>query len=333
LGAIMDKEILKSSVKDYIHEDYIALFEEDRVEDALEIIREIKDDGKIVYYYTVNENGKLTGVLPVRRLINAKSKTKLKEISEKEIIYVYENENVFDVAKKFSSYKYLSMPVVTEENNIIGVIDLRIFTGKEKKFDIADKGLMDEIFNTIGIRVSEYRNASNFKAFQYRFPWLISTLASGFMCAILTSLFQTTLEKSIILTFFMTLILALGESISMQSMTLSFQELHLKDKSKARYISIFKKEFFVAILLGVSYGIISMFLSFFIGKDYTVSVVILITLVLESVFACFIGSAIPFVLYKFKLDPKISAGPVVLALTDIMTLAIYFIIGTLLLKY
>lgn len=117
----------------------------------------------------------------------------------------------------------------------------------------------------------------------------------------------------------------------MQSMTLSFQEIHLKDKSKARYISIFKKEFFVALLLGVSYGVISMFLSFFIGKNYTVSFVILITLVLETIFACFIGSAIPFILHKFKLDPKISAGPVVLALTDIMTLAIYFITGTLLL--
>lgn len=61
---------------------------------------------------------------------------------------------------------------------------------------------MDEIFNTIGIRVSKYRNASNFQAFKYRFPWLISTVISGFMCAVLTSLFKITLEKSIILTFF-----------------------------------------------------------------------------------------------------------------------------------
>ena len=328
----MDKEILKNSVKEYIHEDYIALYEEESVSDALEVIREIQDEGKIVYYYTVDDEGRLTGVLPVRRLINSKAETKLKDISEKEIIYVYENENVFDVAKKFSSYKYLSMPVVTEEKNIIGVIDLRIFIGKEKNIDIGDKGLMDEIFNTIGIRISEYRNATSFQAFKYRFPWLISTLASGCMCAVLTSLFQTTLEKSIILTFFMTLVLALGESVSMQSMTLSFQELHLKDKSTARYISIFKKEFFVALFLGISYGVISLFLSFFIGKDYTVSLVILITLLLEIIMACFIGSGIPIILYKFKLDPKISAGPVVLALTDILTLTIYFITGMILLS-
>lgn len=63
----------------------------------------------------MDENGKLTGVLPVRRLINSKADTKLKDISEKDIIYVFENENVFNVAKKFSSYKYLSMPVVTKK--------------------------------------------------------------------------------------------------------------------------------------------------------------------------------------------------------------------------
>ena len=273
----------------------------------------------------------MTGVLPVRRLINAKGETLLKEISEKGIVFIYEYENVFEVAKKFSSYKYLSMPVVTAEKNIIGVIDLRIFTGKEKDIDIGDKGLMDEIFNTIGIRISEYRNATYFQAFKYRFPWLISTLLSGFLCAVLTSFFQTTLEKSIVLTFFMTLVLALGESVSMQSMTLAFQELHLKEKSKARYISIFKKEFFVALFLGISYGVISLFLSFFVGKDYSVSFIILITLMIEIISACFIGSAIPFILYKFKLDPKISAGPVVLALTDIMTLTVYFATGNFLL--
>ena len=328
----MDKEILKSSVKDYVHEDYIALFEDDTVESALEVIREIKDEGKIVYYYTVDSEGHLTGVLPVRKLINSRAEALLKNVSEKEIIFVYEDENVFEVAKKFSSYKYLSMPVVTREKNIIGVIDLRIFTDKEKEIDIYDKGMMDEIFNAIGIRVSDYRNASYFQAFKYRFPWLISTLISGFICALLTSCFKTTLEKSIILTFFMTLVLALGDRVGTQSMTLSFQEINLKDRSKSRYISIFKKEFFVALFLGVSYGLISLFLSFFIGKDYMVSVVIMITVIMEIISACFIGSLIPFILFKFKLNPKISAGPVVLALADIMTLTIYFITGTILLK-
>ena len=67
----MDKEILKSSVKDYVHEDYIALFEDDTVESALEVIREIKHERKIVYYYTMDSEGHFTGVLPVRKLINS----------------------------------------------------------------------------------------------------------------------------------------------------------------------------------------------------------------------------------------------------------------------
>lgn len=319
----MDNGLLKKVVKDYMHEDYIAIPEDYSVEEALEIIREIKDENKIVYYYTVNCEGQLTGVLPVRRLITSQPERKVSEIAESGIVTICEDEKIIDAAKKFSNYKYMSMPVVNKNGILEGVIDLRTFAGKE--IEVGNKSSVDEIFSTIGVRVSKYRNASPFKAFTYRYPWLLSTVTSGVACAVLTSFFKLTLEKSIILTFFLTLILGLGESVSMQSMTLSFQELNIKGERLKRYLATVKKELLVAIQLGIAYGVIVFIISYLIGRKLDISLVIYITIFLEMISACMIGTIIPFLLHYLKLDPKISAGPIVLAMTDTATLAIYLI--------
>ncbi len=149
----MDNSLLKKVVKDYMHEDYIAIPEDYRVEEALEIIREIKDENKIVYYYTVNCEGGLIGVLPVRRLITSKPERKVSEIAERGIITIYEDEKIIDAAKKFSNYKYMSMPVINRDGVLEGVVDLRMFAGNE--IEIGNKNSVDEIFSTIGIRVSK----------------------------------------------------------------------------------------------------------------------------------------------------------------------------------
>ena len=326
----MEKGFSKKSIRKYMHEDYIAIPEYYSVAEALDIIREIKDERKIVYYYTVDIDGKLTGVLPVRRIITAPPEKLVREISEHGIISVYEDEKIVDVAKKFSNHKYMSMPVVNRDGILEGVVDLRMFAGSE--INVGNRNSMDEIFNTIGIRFSEYRRATPFKAFRFRFPWLLSTLTSGAACAVLTSFFRMTLEKSIILTFFLTLILALAESVSMQAMTLSFQELNIKEEGTKRYFGILQKESLVALQLGIFYGAVVFGLSFLIGKSFLISFVIFITIFIEMITACMIGTIIPFVLHFFKLDPKISAGPVVLASTDLITLTIYLLAASIIIK-
>ena len=294
----MEKGFLKKSIRKYMHEDYIAIPEYYSVAEALDIIREIKDERKIVYYYTVDIDGKLTGVLPVRRIITAPPEKLVREISEHGIISVYEDEKIVDVAKKFSNHKYMSMPVVNRDGILEGVVDLRMFAGSE--INVGNRNSMDEIFNTIGIRFSEYRRATPFKAFRFRFPWLLSTLTSGAACAVLTSFFRMTLEKSIILTFFLTLILALAESVSMQAMTLSFQELNIKEEGTKRYFGILQKESLVALQLGIFYGAVVFGLSFLIGKSFLISFVICITIFIEMITACMIGTIIPFVLHFIK---------------------------------
>src|SRR5437879_7045618 len=121
-------------------------------------------------------------------------------------------------------HKFLAFPVVDDEQHIVGVVNVDLFT--TEVFDIAERETMDQLFEAIGFHISQVRGASPLRAFRYRFPWLLTTIGSGLMCAFLVSAFHLTLAKSISLAFFLTLVLALGESVSVQSMTVTIQALH-----------------------------------------------------------------------------------------------------------
>src|SRR2546426_5148193 len=100
---------------------------------------------------------------------------------------------------------------------------------------------MDELFEAIGFHISQVRDASPVRAFRFRFPWLLATIGSGLLCAVLASAFELTLAKSIALAFFLTLVLALGESVSIQSMTLTIQALHTMRPTLRWYVGAFRR--------------------------------------------------------------------------------------------
>ena len=113
-------------------------------------------------------------------------------------------------------HKFLAFPVVDEQGRIVGVVDVSFFT--EEVFDIVAG--QEEVFEAIGFHVAQVREASPLRAFRFRFPWLLATIGSGTVCALLAAAFELTLAKSLVLAFFLTLVLGLAESVSVQSMTI-----------------------------------------------------------------------------------------------------------------
>src|SRR5437762_10797807 len=91
--------------------------------------------------------------------------------------------------------------------------------------DISEGEGTDEVFEALGFRISQVRTATPWRAFRLRFPWLLATIGSGTACALLASAFHLTISRSLVLAFFITLVLALGESVSIQSMALAVQGL------------------------------------------------------------------------------------------------------------
>jgi magnesium transporter len=277
----------------------------------------------------VNENGSLIGVVPTRRLLTASLFAVISEIMIKRVITIPENATILETYEFFLLYKFLAFPVVNQEKQILGVVDISMFT--DDTFDAANQETMDKMFETIGFRIMQVREASPFKAFRFRFPWLLATITSGTACALLTGVFELTLAKSLILAFFLTLVLGLAESVSIQSMTMAIHTLKSKQPDLKWYIKSICREVGTAILLGFACGFVVGIISFLWRGNLMASLTIGTSIMLTLCSAVFFGLSIPSLLHRLKLDMRIASGPLTLAFTDISTVVIYFSIATLLL--
>ena len=226
---------------------------------------------------------------------------------------------LLEACEAFVLHKFLAFPVVDEQRRMVGVVDVSFFT--QEVFDMAGR---EDVFEAIGFHVALVRDASPLRAFRFRFPWLLATIGSGTICALLAGGFEVTLAKSLVLAFFLTLVLGLGESVSIQSMTVTIQALRATQPTIGWYVRAFRREAGTAVLLGVACGTLVGLIVWLWRGNAMAGASIGASLLLALCAACFFGLSVPAVLHALKLDPKIAAGPVTLAFTDIFTLLFYF---------
>lgn len=333
---MQDKHLYRQQVMEHARKDFTALDKNLTVNETLKKIREEGVGERIVYFYVVDEEKKLVGVLPTRRLLVGKPEQKLEEIMVKRVAALPSTSTVYDALEFFATYKFLAFPVVDAERKIIGIVDVNLFTDelleeKDSEEDEIETQNYDSVFETIGFRIREVKNASPLKAWRIRLPWLFATVTSGTICALLTGMFETTLAESLIIVFFFTLVLGLGESVSIQSMTLTIQALHSSKPSLKWYLKSFLRETQTALLLGISCAAIVSFVAVFWKGEIAAALVIGLSIVLVQLMAAIWGLSVPALLHKLKLDPKIAAGPITLALADISTILFYLGLAKMLL--
>ena len=324
-----DTDHLQLPVMDVARRDFTKLLPGYTVQEALDYIRREGVGEKIVYFYVVDEGGHLKGVLPTRRLLAAPLHQRISELMIAKVVAIPQTATVMDACDLFILHKFLAFPVVDEKRQMVGVVDVGVFT--DEVFDVAEREQWDEVFETIGFRVSQVRDASPLRAFRFRFPWLMATIASGTMCAFLASAYEMTLAKSLVLAFFLTLALGLGESVSIQAMTITIQALRSAQPTVRWYLRTLRREAATAILLGAGCGTIVGLIVWLWRGEAMAAVSIGASILLALVASCGFGLSIPTVLHACKLDPKIAAGPMTLALSDIFTLLFYFSLAAFLL--
>lgn len=332
-----DKQTYHHPAMEHARKDFTALDKNLTVDETLRKIREEGVGERIVYFYVVDEEKKLVGVVPTRRLLVGKAGQKLEEIMVKRVAALPRTATVYDALEFFATYKFLAFPIVDEERRMLGVVDVNLFTDElleEKDSDEEDEietQNYDSVFETIGFRISEVKNATPLKAWRIRLPWLFATVTSGTICAVLTGMFETTLAESLIIVFFFTLVLGLGESVSIQSMTVTIQALRSSKPSLKWYLKSFLRETQTALLLGLSCAVIVSLVVVLWKGEIAAALVIGLSVMLVQLIASVWGLSVPALLHKQKLDPKIAAGPITLALTDICTILFYFGLAKLLL--
>jgi magnesium transporter len=295
----------------------------------LDAIRQRGIGEKIVYFYVVDSEERLAGVLPTRRLLTAPLEARVADTMISRVVAIPQTATVLEACEAFVMHKFLAFPVVDEQRRIVGVVDVGLLT--EEAFDIAEKETTDELFERIGFHVAEVRDASPLRAFRFRLPWLLATIGSGTICALLASAYELTLAKSLVLAFFLTLVLGLAESVSIQSMTMTIQALRGTQPTMRWYLRAFRREAGTAIMLGVACGTVVGLIVWLWRGAGLAGFAIGTSVVLALCAACFFGLSVPALLHALRLDPKIAAGPVTLAFTDTFTLLFYFSLAALLL--
>jgi magnesium transporter len=320
-------EHLDQPVLPYARKDFPELRLDFTVQQALDSIRQHGLGEKVIYFYVVDRGMRLAGVLPTRRLLTSPLDQRLGDIMIPRVIALPHNATILEACELFVMHKFLAFPVVDEQRHILGLVDVNLLTEEVLELDEGEKS--DEIFETLGFRVSQVRAATPWRAFRLRFPWLLATIGSGTICALLASAFRLTIEKSLLLAFFITLILALGESVSVQSMALAVQGLRSVPPSLRWFAQSFRHEAGTALLLGLASGaVVTLIICAWRGAGLPAFVIggsVLISLL----GACLFGLCVPAFLHWLKLDPKIAAGPVTLACTDLFTLFSYFGLASL----
>ena len=302
--------------------DFSTLRDTLTVAEAFEQIRRQGLGERIVYFYVVDEQDRLVGVMPVRRLLTAAAETRLADLMIQRVVSLPDTASVLDACELFAMHRFLALPVVDGEQKLVGVVDVTLFT--EEIFDLTEREQMNEVFEAVGFRVAAVREAKPWVAFRYRFPWLLATVASGTVCALLAGAFEATLAQSLVLAFFLTLVLGLGESVSVQSLAVTIRALHARQPTWSWFVRALGREIPTALLLGTGCGMLVSGVVWLWRGSALAAAVVGGSIVGAMAMACVWGLSVPALLHALRLDPRIAVGPVTLALTDISTLLIYF---------
>jgi len=327
-----------ASVVDHARKDFPLLDVTMTVGEALERIRHEGVGERVIYFYVVDEQKRLVGVVPTRRLLTAPLEASLRQIMVPRVLAVPATATVLDACEFFVLYKFLAFPVVDEQRRVIGIIDANLFAeeileaGESEDRYRSASPVGPEFFEALGFRIEQIRGASPWRIFRFRFPWLLVTVTGGTLSAVLAGFFQATLTRSLVLAFFLTMVLGLNESVSAQSMSVTIHALRSVTVTWRWLATAFRREVATAILLGIACGFIVGVIAWFWRNDIRAAFVIGGSIGVSLVTACALGLGVPSLLHRLKLDPKIAAGPVTLALADFVALVIYFTTAWLVLR-
>jgi magnesium transporter len=284
---------------------------------------------RIFYFYVVDEEGRLSGVVPARKLLTEALEISIGEVMLKRTLSLPESATLMEACECFILHKFLAIPVVDMNKRLLGIIDVSLFT--DEVMELGGNDSHDQLFQSIGIHIQELQHASPWKAFKVRFPWLAATVSGGVLCALMAGAFAATLQQRVVLAVFMALVLGLGESVAAQALALTVQSLP-PTRLRWKWLSAkLQQEAVTAIFLGLLAGLaVAMMVGVF-WHDLASALAIGGSVILSILVAGLIGVLVPSLLRLVHWDPKIAAGPITLAAADLFTVSCYLLTARLLL--
>jgi magnesium transporter len=316
------KENLNDPITQHMRTDFATIRFGQTVEEALAAIRNNPPGGRVIYFYVVDDSDRLKGVLPTRRLLLSKLDVPVADIMVKEIVSLPSTATVIDACEVFTVQRLLALPIVDEQKRLIGLVDVDLYTEEMSDIDRSERN--DDLFQLIGVHLAESQRASPAVAFRSRFPWLACNIGGGILAAFLSGIFETELRKAVALALFIPVVLALAESVSIQSVSLALQTLHGGRPTVKAVLDKLRTELFTGLFLGAASAVVVGLVAMIWLGQFKVVLCLLGGITGGVTCAASIGVAVPNVLRLLQREPQVAAGPIALALADMVTLVIYF---------
>jgi magnesium transporter len=321
---------LEDPVSAHLRSDCVRLRQDQTVAQVLTELRGREPGEKIVYFYVVDAEGRLVGVVPTRRLLMSVPEATIGTIMYDRVVGLPASSSVLDACELFIAHRFLALPVVDDERRLLGVVDVNLFT--DEVLSLAERRSAESVFQMIGVHLALGRSGSPLTGFRDRFPWLLCNIAGGIGCALLASLYEPLLDAAIVLAVFIPVVLALSESVSIQSMTLTLQALQHERVNWGLFARNLRRELLTALLLGTACGLVigGAVMAWRAGPLLASSVALAIALAMTT--SCLLSVLITTAVRVLRMNPRVAAGPVVLALGDMATLLFYFGLAARLLR-
>ena len=282
-----------------------------KVKDALKELKALHDNVEdLIYVYSVDNEGKLTGVISFREIVFADENELIKNVMIQNPISVNPSSDQEEAAILIKQYELLALPVVDKSNKLIGQ------TTVNTALDVIQTEIAEDFSQSFGAGAEETIFTPIQKSIRLRLPWIAINMGLAFIVSLLISQFEETIASDILLAALMPVVALVGGNSGAQSLAIVIRALARNDVSDARVFEVIGKQTFIGIINGIFVGVLSFLILSFIGlNDYSLALSIAVfgNIFIGNLF----GSSIPLMLKKIGFDPALASNIFLTLITDI----------------
>ena len=317
--------------------EYVSLRPHMTVEESILRIRRQGIDKETIYTcYVLDKDRTLIGLVTVKDLLLAPDdEMTIEEMMVTNLIYVNTKTDQEEVARMFSKYNFLALPVVDGEERMVGIVTF------DDAMDVMEEEATEDMELMSGMTPSEkpYLRSSAFELFQNRIPWLMLMMVSATFTGLIMTAFEDALAAQIALSAFIPMLMGTGGNSGSQSSVTVIRSLSLGELKFRDIGSVLWKELSTSLMCGIALGIVCFGKIWlidhllFANPDITlmVDLVVSLALVLTVVIAKIVGGLLPLAAKALGADPAVMASPFITTIVDAVSLLVYFMFAKMLL--
>jgi magnesium transporter len=300
-----------------------ALNEEITVGEAITELQSNREVEMVFYLYVVDERRHLVGVVSLRRLLLVSPETPLKRIMTADLISARVDMDQEEVARQVAAYNLLAIPVVDEENKLVGIITV------DDVIDVIKDEATEDIYRLAGVATDERVFTPAHQSLRKRLPWLGVNLGTAFLAASVVGIFTRTIDALPILAVFMPIVAGMGGNAATQTLTVIVRGIALGELSWSNSRKALMKEAAVGIGNGLALGLVAAAVAWMVNGDPVLGLVLGAAMVINMFVAATAGVLVPLGLRAASIDPALASSVFITTMTDVFGFLSFLGLATL----